>query len=403
MTLLPWRSFRYAVSDAAPLESPSSGGAGRSSALSSPHARSSESPAEVFSALLDFIVETHKLAALALDTEGTIVFANSGATDILKLPREALLGKSVETLFTEVDRQHGIPDIELDRARETGFAPDERWHLRQGGEKFWAAGTLIALRSGDGRLLGFWKLFRDRTVMKHTEEELHSPPVDVETFASTAAHDLKEPLRTISLLLQTIERHAPLDDANRRHLENAIRASQRAHALVSDMLAWGEVRHAPRTRSSVDVNTIVDLAIATLHGAIEDSGGFVTRGVLPTVQANPLDLQRVFQNLIGNGLKYHGAFPPRIVVCADSSATEHVFRICDNGVGIASQDLSRVFEPFRRVSGDRKVPGTGLGLSLCRAIVENHGGRIWAESTPGQGTTVYFTLPSSPSDCPSGG
>jgi two-component system, chemotaxis family, sensor kinase Cph1 len=143
----------------------------------------------------------------------------------------------------------------------------------------------------------------------------------------------------------------------------------------------------------VDGNAVVKQALANLQGAIEESGATVTSGALPTVLADEIQLVQLFQNLIANAIKFHSAAAPQIEVRAEPADGEWTFSVQDNGIGIDPQFADRIFVIFQRLHGREEYPGTGIGLSLCKKIVERYGGRIWMESVPGQGATFYFTLP----------
>ncbi len=219
---------------------------------------------------------------------------------------------------------------------------------------------------------------------------------ELEQFAYAASHDLREPLRTIKSFTQLLARkYAGKIDAEAdeyiRFVEDGV---ERMHQLIRDLLEYSRVVHgAVEPRVAVDANAALRNALLNLAGMQEKAGALIEWDPLPTVWADPVRLAQVFQNLLENSLKYVDGQPPRVHVSARLEPREWVFSVADNGIGFEPEHASRIFGLFRRLHRDR-YPGTGVGLAICKRIIEEHGGRIWAESEPGRGATFYFTLPS---------
>ena len=185
-----------------------------------------------------------------------------------------------------------------------------------------------------------------------------------------------------------------LDETAARHLHYARDGAVRMQQLVNDLLRFSRVsRGADGDRERVDCDRLVEAVTADLQEAIVRAGATVTHGRLPTVIGVRTELRQLFTNLIGNAVKFHGSEPVRVHVSAEHSDAMWRFAVVDNGIGIDPAQAERVFEVFKRLHARGRYPGTGIGLAICKKVVEHHGGRIWVESTPGAGATFRFTLP----------
>ncbi|HMF77816.1 MAG TPA: ATP-binding protein [Bryobacteraceae bacterium] len=217
---------------------------------------------------------------------------------------------------------------------------------------------------------------------------------DLEQFAYAASHDLQEPLRTISLfskLLSTRYRSA-LDVQADEYLTFIESAAQHMGALLEDLSTYTQLPVQPKDFEHVDLNQVLDHTVGLFQSAIKESQGAVTSGNLPAVMGAGSHLGLVFQQLIGNALKYHGSDPPIVHVDAAQMEGQWVISVKDNGIGFPQQYAKQVFGLFKRLN-KRDFPGTGLGLAICKRIVEVHGGRMWADSQENLGSTFYFTIP----------
>jgi PAS domain S-box-containing protein len=231
--------------------------------------------------------------------------------------------------------------------------------------------------------------------LQRTARELACSNADLEQFAYTASHDLQEPLRAVVECLQLLQQGdtEQLDTRAQELIQHAIEGSVRMRTLINSLLAYARLGTHDNPFAPADCETVLQEALANLRMVIEESGAVVTHDPLPTVWADATQLLQVFQNLLGNALKFRGAKPPAIHIGVTHTADAWVFAVRDNGIGIEPQYAERVFVIFQRLHTRAEYPGTGIGLALCKKIVERHGGRIWVESELGRGATFCFTIP----------
>jgi signal transduction histidine kinase len=226
-------------------------------------------------------------------------------------------------------------------------------------------------------------------------EELARSNADLEQFAYVASHDLQEPLRMVTAYTQLLaERYkGKLDENADKYIGYASEGAQRMQVLIQDLLAFSRVGRSGTARTNVDCNAVMKDVVQTLTPTIEASGAVVTYADLPTVWAEPTQMGQVFQNLIGNGIKFRGKEAPAISVQAEKQDGQWLFSVADNGIGIAPEYVENIFVVFQRLHARTEYPGNGIGLAICKKVVERLGGRIWVESQPGPGSTFKFTIP----------
>jgi PAS domain S-box-containing protein len=259
--------------------------------------------------------------------------------------------------------------------------------------------ALAQMFSAIGNQIGqFVTRKRMERTLKEKADELERSNQDLEQFAYVASHDLQEPLRMISSYTQLLARRYgdKLDADAHEFIRFAVEGSARLQALINDLLAYSRVGTRPRVFVEASAGEILKRALKNLEIAIEESGARVTSDSLPVVHGDAIQLTQLFQNLVGNALKFRGDKPAVVHVSAKSETgppgRAWHFWVQDHGIGIAPEYFERIFVLFQRLHSREEYPGTGIGLAICKKIVERHGGRIWLESEPGQGTTFHFTI-----------
>uniref|UniRef100_I2PX49 histidine kinase n=1 Tax=Desulfovibrio sp. U5L TaxID=596152 RepID=I2PX49_9BACT len=226
-------------------------------------------------------------------------------------------------------------------------------------------------------------------------EELKNSNKDLEQFAYVASHDLQEPLRKITSFADLLTKRCSgqLDANGQRYMDYMVDGARRMSQLITHLLEYSRIDTCGNTFDSVDLNVSLDAALDNLQFPIEENNATIVRKPLPLVTADATQICQLFQNLIGNAIKYRGTAVPIILVAAVYLDGAWVVSVADNGPGIAPQHHERIFRMFQRLHADRGQQGAGIGLSFCKRIAERHGGRIWVESEEGRGSTFYFTLP----------
>jgi signal transduction histidine kinase len=237
-------------------------------------------------------------------------------------------------------------------------------------------------------------LERGREQLEVSNAELTRSNAELEQFASVTSHDLQAPLTTISMYAELLERRRGEPADGDLDLVDGIRgATQQARALIRDLLEYSRAGRGRLHIEDVPVGAIVEQALETVAGDVEESGAQVLVGDLPVVRADRAGLCRVFQNLIGNAVKFTGEDTPQVTIEAERDDGDWRFSVRDNGIGMNPEHAQRIFEPFQRLHGEEDYPGTGIGLAICERIVGQLGGRIWVASSPGEGSVFHFTLP----------
>jgi light-regulated signal transduction histidine kinase (bacteriophytochrome) len=231
--------------------------------------------------------------------------------------------------------------------------------------------------------------------LRQVHDELERSNRELEQFAYVASHDLQEPLRKVASFCQLLERRykGQLDERADQYIGFAVDGAKRMQVLINDLLAFSRVGRLTREQVVVDCGEIAAQAVANLGPAIEETGAEIEVGPLPSVRGEPALLAAVFQNLLGNAVKFHGDQPPRVTLTAVRDNDSWTFTCADNGIGIEPEYADRVFVIFQRLHPKDAYPGTGIGLAMCRKIIEYHGGRIWLDTDADRGTVFRFTLP----------
>ena len=363
------------------------------------------------------IVEQMGEGAAAVSERGIVLYVNRQLADLLGRDRPELVGSPAIELFGVDDRDVVAGMLRIG-AGVTGWAEVGLRHV--GGRQVPVRLAVSCLDVGGATV--HCLITTDLTSVKEAaralaasnaalaeharnlervNRELTASNAELEQFAYVASHDLQEPLRMVSsyttLLAEDLGDR--LDDTARRHLDIAHDAALRMGLLVHDLLEYARVsRGTDAGPERVDCDRLVETVQVDLHDAIVAAGATVTHDPLPTVTGMPTGLRQLFTNLVDNAVKFHGDRPVQVHVGAERDGPMWLFSVADNGIGIDPAQTERIFEVFKRLHTRGSYPGTGVGLAICKKVVEQHGGRIWVDSRPGTGATFRFTLPADDND-----
>ena len=364
---------------------------------------------ERFRLLVDGVAD---YAIYMLDPAGKVVSWNKGAERLKGYAADEILGRDLAVFFLPEDVADGKPEAELRRAAVEGRTEQEAWRVRKDGSRFWAEVIVTALRDDDGKLRGFAKVTRDFSARKASEDaaraaastlrayatRLERSNRELETFASVASHDLQEPLRKIRAFGDrlTSKYGAALEPGASDYLARMCGAAARMQDLIENLLTFSRVTTKAQPFASVDLGSVTRDALSDLESRVAESRGHVELGELPSVCADATQMQQLMQNLLGNALKFHRAgVPPLVHVSSRALPGGDGVEIAvkDNGLGFEQQYAERIFGMFQRLHGRSEFQGTGIGLAICRKIVERHNGTIVARGVPGEGAVFTVTLP----------
>ena len=348
---------------------------------------------------------TFELAASGVahvSLDGRFLRVNRQLCGILRYREDELIGRSVKEVSHPEDRD--VTDAQRARvhAGERESVRFEKRYLRKDGSTVWVSLGVALVRGDGGAPLYEIAMFDDITERKQAEaalreahEELKRSNSELEQFAYVASHDLQEPLRMVSSYTQLLgRRYAEKFDADAREFMGYIvDGAARMKQLIEDLLAYSRVGTKGRDFKPVDLARPLARALGNLKAALDESGAQVTHDALPTVPADEVQLGQLFQNLIGNALKFRSQAAPRIGIQVSEKDRFVEIAVRDNGIGIEPQYFERIFMVFQRLHNKGEYPGTGIGLAICKKVVERHGGQIRVESRPGEGSAFIFTLP----------
>jgi PAS domain S-box-containing protein len=334
-------------------------------------------------------------AIFMLEPDGTIASWNAGAQRAKGYSADEVVGRSFAIFYAPDDVAAGEPQRLLDEAAEHGHAVGEGWRVRKDGSRFWAAVVLTALRDDSGELVGFAKVTRDISERKATETELARSNADLDAFASVVSHDLREPLQFVVAFAEILgERLEDRDPELREMAERILRAGRRMREMLDGVRAWSQVgARGPAAPQEVDLSRVAPAVVESLGMTLAEHGVQVVVGDLPVVQGDEAQLGQVFQNLIGNAAKFGAG---QVEITAEQRDGAWVISVADNGPGVPPDQAEEIFTMFRRLEGSSVVPGSGVGLAVCRKVLERHGGEIWVEPRPGGGSVFAFSLPQAP-------
>jgi PAS domain S-box-containing protein len=348
------------------------------------------------------LINTVREPLIALDQDLRVVSASRSFYDFFNVKHEETVGQLIYDLG---NKQWDIPKLrellETILPQKTTFDDYEVEH------DFATIGSRTMLLNARQiqRVLGKERVIllaiEDITERKQAETRLMGVMADLERsnkdlvqFAYVASHDLQEPLRMVSSYTQLLAKHyeGRLDEKAKKFMDYAVDGAVRMQRLINDLLTYSRITTQGKSLETTDTHALLGEAISNLAALIEEKRAVITNDDLPTVRADASQLMQVFQNLLANAIKFQGENVPHIHVSAQDKGLQWVFSVKDNGIGIERQYADRVFIIFQRLHTRQEYPGTGIGLAVCKRIVERHGGRIWFESESGKGSTFFFTI-----------
>jgi PAS domain S-box-containing protein len=362
------------------------------------------------------LLEAAPDAMVVVNQRGEIVLLNVQAEKQFGYSRDELVGQKVKNIIPEGFAERLIADATRSTAealaQQMGMGIELSGRRKDGGE-FPIEIMLSPLESAEGILVT--AAIRNISARKKSEEDnaelerrveertkqlgvanqvLEQSNVELKQFAYVASHDLQSPLRSISGFVQLLqlEYEGKLDEQAQDWIRRTVHSIEQMQTLIRDLLSYSRVDARSRPFTQIPFVEIVNDALTLLDSSIHDSGAQVTWDTLPVIMGDRSQLVQLVQNLIGNGLNYRGDQPPRIHVSAERRGAEWMFSVRDNGIGIDPKYHEQIFEIFKRLHDQKEYPGTGIGLAVCRRVVNRHGGKIWVESEPGHGSTFCFTI-----------
>ncbi len=321
---------------------------------------------------------------------------NQALCDIVGYEREELRATNFQTITHPDDLQADLELVqEMIEGKRKSYQLEKRYFHKLGHEiRILLSVSLV--RHEDGSPKYFISMIQDISDREKLIAQLQQTNVELEQFAYVASHDLQEPLRMVTSFVGLIgtQYGNMLDAAGHEYINIAVEAAKRMQLLITDLLAYARIGRESQLTTDIDCDVEMHHVLLNLGNAIQGAKADIDIGPMPVIRGNPVEFLRLMQNLIGNGIKFHRpGVTPAIKVRAVQQGTEWVFTVADNGIGLKPDYYERIFQPFKRLHTQQEYQGSGIGLAVCRKIVENLGGRIWVDSVLGEGTKISFTVP----------
>lgn len=355
--------------------------------------------------------EVQDYAIILLDQDGTILNWNNGARKIKGYTEEEIIGKNFRVFYLPEDLESYLPEKLITQAIETGRAANEGWRRRKDGTTFWGSIVITALHDDKDRVIGFSKVTRDLTERKLSEDtmkkymqELERQNTELEQFAYVSSHDLQEPLRKIRTFSDLLETEVQ-DAAHKNYLQKINSSAERMSSLIKDLLDYSRLTKEGEQFESVDLNKILENVKTDLEVAIAQKNAIITSDELPLIKGIPLQFNQLFLNLLSNSLKFNTGQPvvkinveqvPLYEIISENLNEQWSYvklTFSDNGIGFEPHYSDRIFTIFQRLNTRQKFSGTGIGLAMCKKIIDNHQGHIKAEGDTDKGATFTIYLP----------
>lgn len=357
-------------------------------------------------------------AIFTFDQGGQVTSWNTGAEMICGWNEQEILGKNVALLYPGEEAQPERLQRKLQKAKDKGDYEEEVYIQRKDDTLFLADITISSIHYEQNQHIGYVSILKDITERKQIETqqldanillqqeierrkkieaELTRSNEELETFASAASHDLQEPLRMVVSYLQLIERRYGdrFDQDGKDFLHFAVDGASRMKKLISDLVEYSRIDTQAKPFTSTNATDVLQRAISNLSVSIKENNAHITYETLPVIMSDPVQLSRLFQNLLANAIKFRRQEPPLIHIGVEEREQEWIFCVKDNGKGIEAKYLQSIFVIFKQLGKRAERTGSGLGLAIAKKIVARHNGTIWVTSTVGKGSTFYFSIPKS--------
>ena len=362
-------------------------------------------------------------AIIFMNRDGRIENWNKGAERIKGYTAEEAIGKNFSMFYTEEDKAIGLPQNLISQAAKDGKAAHEGWRVRKDGSRFWGSILMTAIHDNENSVIGFTKVTRDLTERKNAEdnfakytselerknEELETINNELKAFAYVSSHDLQEPLRKIQTFSDKIleKDYEALSPQGQDYFSRMKNAAKRMQSLIEDLLSYAQTNVSEKKLETINLSQLLHEVKTDLKETIESKGAEIRHGNLGELQVIPFQFKQLMQNLISNAIKFSRSGTNPVVNISRKSANGNTLgvnglkpdvvynhiQVEDNGIGFEKEYSNKIFELFQRLHGKHEFPGTGIGLSICKKIVENHDGLIRAESSLGEGSTFHIYLP----------
>ncbi|MGZ5600158.1 MAG: sensor histidine kinase, partial [Methylobacter sp.] len=349
--------------------------------------------------LLAEVFQNNIEGVIITDIRRQILHVNNKVSAIAGYRNEDLIGQPVTLLLPAQERDAFLSHWHDIKQGEPWQGECLLQHSRGGLFPAWV--NISGVKDENGTVTHFIVEFSDISAYRAAQEalskrteELARSNKELEQFAYVASHDLQEPLRMVASFTQLLSRRykGKLDADADEFIHYAVDGATRMQTLINDLLAYSRIGSRTKPFEQVNLNSVLQRAVDNLHMAIEESGAKIVHGELPDTRGDITQLTQLFQNLIGNAIKFRGELPPEIEIKVEDADKYWRIAVCDNGIGIAPEFFDRIFVIFQRLHNKEDYPGTGIGLSICKKIVERHGGQIEVNSDRGQGAAFIFTL-----------
>ena len=355
-----------------------------------------------YSKLLHMFEEVEDYAILLLDEFGNIETWNKGAEHIKGYRASEIIGQNFRLFYSASDQKNGLPDKLMSTALEKGKATHEGWRVKKDGSRFWGYITITAIRNENNQHIGFSKVTRDLTEKREQEQfikeysrQLEQKNRELEQFVYVASHDLQEPLLTVTNFINLFKEEYgdALDDNALTYLKYINQSSERMKDLIRGLLEYARLGRKSDQLQTVDCNMVMEDVCSDLFASIQKHNAAVNYKGLPVITGDKTQIRQLFQNLVSNALKFSkSGVDPLVRFSAVETDEGWKFSVQDNGIGMESRYLEKIFIIFQRLNTRSEFEGNGIGLAQCKKIVELHRGKIWVESEPGEGSIFWFTL-----------